>query len=44
MPDKSPHQHLTKKPAKSIKERRADKRSKNTAEDAADPVAHIKKR
>jgi len=44
MPDKSPHQHLTKKPVKTIKEKRAEKKSKNVADTHADPVAHIKKR
>ncbi|WP_269209019.1 hypothetical protein [Arthrobacter sp. 35W] len=43
MPDKSPHRHLTKKPVKTIKEKRADKRTKNTMEAGSDPVAHIKK-
>ncbi|MBT1003065.1 hypothetical protein KIH31_10645 [Paenarthrobacter sp. DKR-5] len=44
MPDKSPHRHLTKKPVKTIKEKRADKRAKGVAENAPDPVAHMKKR
>lgn len=43
MPDKSPHRHLTKKPVKTIKEKRADKRAKGVAENAPDPVAHMKK-
>lgn len=44
MPDKSPHRHEAKKSAKTIKEKRADKRAKGTIEGAIDPVAHIKKR
>ena len=44
MPDKSPHQHLSHKPAKTIKERRAEKRSKGETEATTDAVAHIKKR
>lgn len=44
MPDKSPHQHLNKKPVKTIKEKRADKKAKSPIEGAQDPVAHLKKR
>jgi hypothetical protein len=44
MPDKTPHQNQGKKPVKTIKEKRADKKSKNIADTHADPVAHIKKR
>jgi hypothetical protein len=44
MPDKSPHRHLTKKPVKTIKEKRAEKRSSGAADAATDAVAHIKKR
>ncbi|UVJ38285.1 hypothetical protein [Arthrobacter sp. CJ23] len=44
MPDKSPHKHEAKKAAKSIKEKRADKRAKGINEAGIDPVAHIKKR
>jgi hypothetical protein len=44
MPDKSPHKSLGKKPVKTIKEKRAEKKTKNVAETHADPVAHIKKR
>jgi hypothetical protein len=44
MPDKSPHKSLGKKPVKTIKEKRAEKKTKNIAETHADPVAHIKKR
>ncbi len=43
MPDKSPHHHATKKPAKSIKEKRAEKRTKTGTDAAPDAVAHIKK-
>ncbi|WP_281064082.1 hypothetical protein [Arthrobacter terrae] len=42
MPDKSPHHH-TKKAAKSIKEKRAEKRTKNGTDAVPDAVAHIKK-
>jgi hypothetical protein len=31
MSDKSPRQHLSKKPGKSLKEKRADKQAKNDA-------------
>jgi hypothetical protein len=44
MPDKSPHQQLNKKPVKTIKEKRAEKKAKNPIEGAPDPVAHLKKR
>ncbi|MCU1539682.1 MAG: hypothetical protein JWM01_629 [Arthrobacter sp.] len=44
MPDKTPHQSQAKKPVKTIKEKRAEKQSKNVADSLADPVAHIKKR
>lgn len=44
MPDKTPHQSTAKKPVKTIKEKRAEKKSKNIAETHTDPVAHIKKR
>ena len=44
MPDKTPQQNLAKKPVKTIKEKRAEKKSKNVAETHTDPVAHIKKR
>lgn len=43
MPDKSPHRHQGKKPVKTIKEKRAEKRTKGAAE-PIDPVTHIKKR
>jgi hypothetical protein len=43
MPDKSPH-HAAKKPAKSIKEKRADKKaSESTASDTEKLTAHKKK-
>jgi hypothetical protein len=44
MPDKTPHQSQSKKPVKTIKEKRAEKKSKNVAEIHNDPVARIKKR
>jgi hypothetical protein len=44
MPDKSPHRQEGKKPVKSIKEKRADKRAKGHGDGPPDPVAHIKKR
>jgi hypothetical protein len=44
MPDKSPHRHGAKKAGKTIKEKRAVKRSKQqTIDDAADAVSHLKK-
>ncbi|MET4588830.1 hypothetical protein ACS5PJ_19990 [Pseudarthrobacter sp. YS3] len=43
MPDKTPHQNLSKKPVKTIKEKRAEKKAKSP-EGAQDPVAHLKKR
>lgn len=45
MPDKSPHrQDMKKSAAKSIKQKRAEKRAKGTPGAPIDPVAHIKKR
>ncbi len=44
MPDKSPHHGLAKKPVKTIKEKRAEKKAKNPVDGPADPVAHLKKR
>lgn len=44
MPDRTPHQQLNKKPVKTIKEKRAEKKAKNPVEGAQDPVAHLKKR
>jgi hypothetical protein len=43
MPDKSPHRSEAKKPSKSIKERRAEKRSKGAADSVTDPVGKMKK-
>jgi hypothetical protein len=43
MPDKSPHRHGTKKTGRTIKEKRADKRSKQQTMDDADAVSHLKK-
>ncbi len=37
MSDKSPRQQLSKKPSKSLKEQRADKRAKQTAAAASIP-------
>ena len=44
MPDKSPHKSLGKKPVKTIKEKRAEKKAKHVVDAHTDPVAHIKKR
>lgn len=45
MPDKSPHKHEHKKPhGKTIKERRAEKRSKNAPEADTEQVTHINKK
>ena len=44
MPDKSPHRQVTKKSDKSIKQKRAEKKSKHEVDAHVDPVAHIKKR
>jgi hypothetical protein len=43
MPDKSPHQDQHKKPSKSIKEQRAEKKAKREGAMNADPVAHLRK-
>ena len=43
MADKSPRQHMAKK-AKSLKEKRADKKSKAGGGTHADPVAELKKK
>lgn len=43
MPDKSPHRHLDKKPGKSIKQKRAEKRAKGMAETHTDAVSHLRK-
>lgn len=44
MPDKTPHQSVSKKSVKTIKEKRAEKKAKHIVDDHTDPVAHIKKR
>ena len=44
MPDKTPHQSQAKKPVKTIKAKRAEKKSQSSSAPHADPVAHIKKR
>ena len=44
MPDKSPHRHVTKKPVKTIKQKRAEKKTRTPLDGAPDPVAHLKKR
>jgi hypothetical protein len=38
MADKSPRQHLSKKPGKSLKEKRADKRAKADARGRAEVI------
>ncbi|NYJ18701.1 hypothetical protein [Glaciibacter psychrotolerans] len=43
MPDKSPHRHDTKKPGKSIKEKRANKRAKTTSLEETDAISHLRK-
>jgi hypothetical protein len=43
MPDKSPHHHGSKKTGKTIKEKRAEKRSKQQTIDDTDAVSHLKK-
>lgn len=43
MPDKSPHRHDTKKPGKTIKEKRANKRAKSTLDESTDAVTHLRK-
>jgi hypothetical protein len=44
MSDKSPRQSLAKKPGKSIKEKRADKKAKGANAEAFNPVAKATKR
>ena len=44
MPDKTPHQSVSKKSVKTIKEKRAEKKAKHVVDAHTDPVAHIKKR
>ena len=39
MSDKSPRQTMTKKPGKSIKEKRADKKAKGSTAEAFNPVS-----
>lgn len=43
MSDKSPHKGLTKKPGKSIKEKRAAKKAKAAGKEAAEGIADVKK-
>jgi hypothetical protein len=43
MSDKSPRQTMAKKPGKSIKEKRADKKAKNAATVSFDPVSKATK-
>ena len=44
MSDKSPRQHMAKKSAKSIKEKRADKRNSGTEESLSDKIHPSKKK
>ncbi|MDN3936347.1 MULTISPECIES: hypothetical protein [unclassified Arthrobacter] len=44
MPDKSPHRHQSKKPVKTIKEKRAEKKAKHIVDEHTDQVSHIKRR
>jgi hypothetical protein len=44
MTDKSPRQSMGKKPAKSLKEKRADKRAKSDNSSQAETVLNSKKR
>lgn len=44
MADKSPRQSMTKKTGKSLKEKRADKRSKAAHTSSTEDVLHPKKR
>ena len=44
MADKSPRQHLSKKAGKSIKEKRADKRSKGSQSTVSEQVHPTKKK
>jgi hypothetical protein len=44
MTDKSSHSSSSKKSAKSIKEKRAEKKAGETRTGAQDPIAHITKR
>jgi hypothetical protein len=44
MSDKSPRQTMTKKPAKSIKEKRAEKKAKTQSNESFEPVHKAVKR
>jgi len=44
MSDKSPRQTMAKKPGKTIKEKRADKKAKGVSTEAFNPVAKAAKR
>jgi hypothetical protein len=44
MSDKSPRQTMAKKPGKSIKEKRADKKAKGVTAEAFNPVSKAAKR
>jgi hypothetical protein len=44
MSDKSPRQHMSKKSGKSIKEKRAEKRSKASVETFSDKIHPTKKK
>jgi hypothetical protein len=44
MSDKSPRQHMSKKTGKSIKEKRADKRTKGVEETFSDKIHPAKKK
>jgi hypothetical protein len=44
MSDKSPRQTMAKKPGRTIKEKRADKKAKGVTSAAFDPVAKVTKR
>ena len=44
MSDKSPRKNLAKKSGKSIKEKRADKKAKHSADGHHDVVAEVRKR
>ncbi|WP_281250402.1 hypothetical protein [Rhodococcus marinonascens] len=44
MADKSPRNSMSKKSGKSLKEKRADKKTKTTGQNDAEIVSHVKKR
>lgn len=44
MSDKSPHKTTAKKPGKSIKQKRAEKRAKHAAATDHDFIAHVRER